>query len=99
MLLLLTLYLMLSFVSWVVTGNETGSPSGVLIASLDLRGTIISNLNCSHRSQLTKELFLVIIESLIVFNNGHENMVLYATPSPRARENVTRFTFTTNGVL
>ena len=49
----------------IVTGNETGSPSGVLVASFDLCGTIIYSLNCSPRSPLTKAFFLVIIEAII----------------------------------
>ena len=45
LLLLLLLYLMFSCFSCIKTGNETGSPSDFLGASLDLCGTIISSLN------------------------------------------------------
>ena len=70
---------------WIETGNETGSPSDVLGYSLDLCRTIISILNFSPRSPLSKAFFLVTIEALFVCRNGHENMVLHATSSPRAR--------------
>ena len=40
-----------------------------------------------------------MIGYLIVSMNVHENMVLRATPSPRAKETVAGFTFTTKGVL
>ena len=90
---------MLSFFTWTENGNETGSPSDVLGASLAICGTIISSLNCYNRIPLTKALFLVMIEALIFFRNGHENMVFHATPSPRARETVTGFSFTTKGVF
>ena len=33
---------------------------------------VVSSLKCPPRSPLTKELFLVTIEYLIVFRNGHE---------------------------
>ena len=35
----------------------------------------------------------------IVFRNGHENMVLHATPYPKLRETVTGIKHTTKGVL
>ena len=44
---------------------------------------------------MTKEFLSVIIEALIVCRNCHENMVLHATPAPRARATVTGFPFTT----
>ena len=50
-------------------------------------------------SPLTKALFSVSIEDLIVCRNAYEKLVFHATPSPRARENVTGCTFTINGVL
>ena len=78
-------------VSGITIGNETGIPSDVLGASLDLCGTIISSLNCSTRLQLTNVLFSAIIEALIVCRNGHENMLLHDTPYPRLRETVTGF--------
>ena len=83
-----------------MTGSETGSPYDVLGASLDIFVTIISILNCSSIIPLTKDLLLlVIIEALIVCSNGHENIVLHATPSPRVRETVNGFPFTTKGLL
>ena len=54
------------FISGISTGNETGRPSAILGASLDIWGTIISILNCSPRSPLDKALLFVIIEVLIV---------------------------------
>ena len=81
------------------TDNETGISSNVLGDLLAICGTNISIINYSTRSPLTKALFLVIVEPLIVCRKGHENMVLYATPSPRARETVTGFPFTTKVVL
>ena len=99
----LLLLLILSFIfycfPWIETGNETGSPSDVLGDPLTLCGTIISSLKCSPRSPLTKEFLSVTIEDLIVCRNGHENMVLHANPSNRARETVTGFSFTTKGFL
>ena len=99
LLFLLPLTFMLSCFSWITTGKESGSPYDVLGASLALCGTIISSLNWSPRCLLTKLLLLVIIEALIVFRNGQKNMVLHATPSPRAWETATGFPFTTRGVL
>ena len=87
---------MLCYVSEIVTVNETVSDYDDLGAYLDLCGSIISILNCSPRSSLTKVFVLVIIESFIVYRNGHEKMVLQVTPSPRARETVTDCTFTKN---
>ena len=84
---------------WIDNGDETRSPSDLLGASLALYGTIISILNCYHRSTLTKALLLVMIEASSVYRNGHENMVFHATPSTIARENVTGFQFTTKAVL
>ena len=86
-------------VSRIMTSNETGSPSGVLGDSLDICGTIVSSMNWSPRSSLIKELFLVIIEALIVCSNGYEKMVLHATPSPRDRYTVTGCPFTTKVFL
>ena len=57
---------MYSCFHWIKNGNETGSLSDVFGASLALFGTIISSLNFSPRSTLTKELLLVMIEALIV---------------------------------
>ena len=74
----------LFFISGIANGNANGSPYDVLGASLDLCGTTISILNCYPRNKMTKELFLVIIEALIVCRNGHKKMVFNATPSPRA---------------
>ena len=85
---------MLSCFPWIEDGNENISPSNVLVASLDICGTIISGLNCSPGIPLTRALFSVTIETLIVCMNGHENVVLHATPSPRERETVTGFKFT-----
>ena len=79
--------------------KTTGIPSNVLGASLDLCGTTISILNFSTRSPTTRELLSVIIEELLVFRTGPENRVLHTTPSPRAKETVTGFLFTTKGVL
>ena len=81
--------------SGIATGNETVSPSDVLGASLDLCGTIISSFNFSHSSPLTKALLSAIIEALIFFRNGHEKIVLHATPSPRDRETFTGCPFNT----
>ena len=91
---LVLLSFMLSSLLWIVNGNKTGSLSDVLGDSLALYGTIISILNCSTRNPLTKSLFVVIIEDLIVCKNGHKNMFLHATPSLRVRKTVTCFTFT-----
>ena len=74
-------------------------PSDVLGNSLTLCETIISILNCYPGSPLTKTLLLEMIEALIVCRNGHENMVLHDTPSPKARETVTGFPLTTKGFL
>ena len=98
-LLLLPLYFMLSCFSWIATHNETVYPSDVLGDYLSLCGTIIYIIKLSPRITLTKALFLVIIEALIVCRNGNENMVLQATPYMRARETVTNFLFTTKVVL
>ena len=65
------------FVSRIATGNETGSTSDIFVASPDLCETIVSRFNCSPRIPLTKAFFLVIIETLIVYRNGHENVVLH----------------------
>ena len=50
--------LLLSFVfycfTWIENGDETGIPSDVLVDSLSICGTIISSLNFSPRSPLTK---------------------------------------------
>ena len=99
MLFLRTLSFVLSCAYWIANGNLTVSNSDVLGASLAICGTIIYILNCSPSSALTKKFFSVIIEALIVCRNGHENMVLHATPSPRARDNVTGFLFTTKVFL
>ena len=99
MIFLLLLYFVLYFFPWIENGNETGIPSDVLVYSLSLCGTIISSLKCSPRSPITKALFSVTIEALIVYINGHKTMMLYATPSPREREIVTGFPFTTKGFL
>ena len=98
LLLLPPLSSMLSCFTWTKTGNETGSPYNVLGDFLDLCETIIPTLNCYPRSPLTKTLFLVMIEALIVFRNGHKNMVLHAIPYTRARGAVTGCPFTTKGV-
>ena len=86
-------------VSRVVTGNDTGSPSDVLGDYLALYVTIVSILNCSPRSTLTKAFYLVIIEDLIFCKNCHKNMVLQVTPFPRAKETVTGCPFTSKGFL
>ena len=99
LLFLLTLSFMLSFFTWIKTGNETGSPYDAMFDSLDLCVTIIYSLNCSPRSPLTKVLFSVMIEALIFCSNGQQNMVLHATPYPRERETVTGFPFIKKGVL
>ena len=91
---LLHISLILSFVYWIATGNESGSPSGVLGDPLALCGTIISSLNWSPMIPQTKSLLSVIIEDLIVCRNVHGKMMLHATPSPRARETITSFPFT-----
>ena len=98
MIYLLPLYFMLSSFTWIKTGNGTGGPSDVLVASLALCVTIIYILNCSPSSTLTKALLLVNIEDLIVYRNGHRNMVLHATRSPKVMETVTGFTFTKKGI-
>ena len=99
LLFLMPLYFVLSCFPWIDTDSENGSPSNSLGASLDLCGVIIPSLNFSPRSPITKELFSVMIEALIVCRNVHENMVLHATPSPRARDTVTGFLVTTKGFL
>ena len=90
---------MLFCVFGIVTGNETGSPYDVLGDPLALRWTTISSLNCYHSIPLTKALLSVIIKVLIVCSNSHKDMVLHATPSPRDRETVTGFLFTTEEFL
>ena len=90
---------MLFSLSGIVTVDETVSTSDFLGSSLDLCGTIINILNFSPRSPLTKALFLVIIEVWIICRNSYKKMVLHATPSPRARETVTCYPFTTEDVL
>ena len=80
---------------WIKTGNETGITSDVLGAYLAICTAIVSSLNYYTRSLLNNSLFLVIIETLIVCRDGHEYMVLHATPSARVRETVTGFMFTT----
>ena len=90
---------MLFCVSTITTSNKTGSPSGILGDFLDICGTIISRLNFSPRSPLTKALLLVIIKALIIFRDGHENMVLHATPSSWAKETFTGCPFTTKEFL
>ena len=99
LILLITLSFMWLCFSWIATDNETGSPSDVLGASLDLFGTIISSLNFSPSSPITKTLLSFIIEDSIICRNGHENIVLHASLCPRSRETVTGFLFTTKGVL
>ena len=96
---LLLLSFMFSCFPWISTYNKTGSPSDVLGASLAICGTTISSLNCFTRIPLIKALLLVMIEALIVCRNGHENMVLHATPYPRARETVYGFPFITKRFL
>ena len=86
-------------VSGITTSNGTVSTSDVLGYYLALCGTIIYIFNFSPGSPLTKALLLVIIESLIIFRNGHENMVLHANNYPRAKETVTGCAFTTKGTL
>ena len=82
---------MLSCFPWIETGNATGRPSDVLVDSLDLCGTIISRLNFSPSSLLTKEFFLVIIEALTVCRNGHENMVFECSSSVTSRASRSTF--------
>ena len=50
-------------------------------------------------STLTKVLFLVIIEALIVFRNDYKKMVLHTTTSPKATETVTGCPCTTEVFL
>ena len=83
----------------ITTGNESVSPSGVWGASLSLCGTIIFRLNFYPRSPLIKLLFLVIIGTLFFCRNGHENMVLHATPYPRSMDTVTVCPLTTKGAF
>ena len=90
---------MLSCVYWISAGNETGIPSDILGAYLDLCETIIYRLNFSPMIPLMKSLLLVIIKDLTVCSNDHENMVLNANPYSRARETVTGFKCTTKGFL
>ena len=63
------------------TVNETGIPYNFLHASLDIFGAIILILNCYTRIPIAKVLLLVVLEDLIIFRNGHKNMLLHATPS------------------
>ena len=67
----MTLSFLFSCFPCIETGNETGSPSDVLSASLALCGTIISRLNCYPIIPLTKVLLLIIIEPSIFCSNGH----------------------------
>ena len=71
LLFLLLLSFMFSCFSLIENDKKTGSLSDVLGSSLDLCWTIISSLNCYPRRPLTKALFLVMIEALIVCMNGH----------------------------
>ena len=68
----MSLFSVLFCVSGIMNGNETGILSDVLGASLDLCVTIVYRLNFYLGSPLIKFFFLVIIEVLIVFINGHE---------------------------
>ena len=68
---MLPLSFVLFCVSGIATGNETGSPSDFLVDYLDFFGTIIYIFNLSLRGPLTKALFLVTIEALIVFIKFH----------------------------
>ena len=95
MISLMPLSSVLFCVSVIVTVSETVSPSDALGGSLDIFGTIISILNFSHKIPLTKVLLLVIIEALIFAGTAIKKMVLRSSPSPRARDNVTGFPFTT----
>ena len=96
---ILPLTSVLFFVSGIVTLNETGNPSGDLVTSLDLCGTIISRLNCYPRITLNKELFSVIIEALFFCRKVHEKRVLHAIPSPRSMETFTGCLLTKKVVL
>ena len=69
--------------SGIVTFNEIGNPYDVLVPPLDLCGTIIYSFNCSTSIPITKTFFSVNIEALIIFRNGHKNMVFQVTLSPR----------------
>ena len=96
---MLPLFSIIFCVSGITTGNETSSPSDVLGASLALCGTIISILNCYPMISITKALFSVIIETLIFYGNGQENILLRANPSHRERETFTGYAFTTKVFL
>ena len=96
---ILSLFSVLFCVCGIATGNETDSPYDVLVSSLAPCVTIVSDLNLSPMIPLTKALLLVITEALNVFSNGHEKMLLHATPYPRSRETVTGFPFTTKEFL
>ena len=96
---IMTLTSVLFCVYGIVTGNGTGSTSGVLGTSFALCVTIIYRLNFSPQIPLTKALLLVIIEALFDCRNGHDNMVLKAEPSLRARETLTGCQFTTKRFL
>ena len=63
------------FVSRIMNGSETVSPSDDLNDSLSLCGTITSSLKFPPKSLITKAFFSVIIENLIVFRNGHKKGV------------------------
>ena len=89
MIYMLRLFHVVFFVYGNETGNKTVSPSKCF-------GFFLGYL-WSHR--LNIELFLVIIETLLVFINVHEKTFLDATFYPQVRENVTCHTFTTKGVL
>ena len=48
---------------------------------------------------MTKALFSVNIEALIICRKLHDRIALHETPSPRENDNAVGFDFTTNGVL
>ena len=83
----------------IETCNETSIPSDVVGASLDLRGKILSILNCYPWNPMTKALLSVIIEALIISSNRHENIDFHVVPSPRMKDTVTGCAFTIEGVL
>ena len=78
----------------VVTVNETGITFDVLVYYLYIYGIIISIFNCYPSIPMNKALLSVGTGALIVFMNGHENILFCVTPYLREMYTVTVCTFT-----
>ena len=89
----------LSSMIFGITGIDNSITSDILDPPLALCGTTISILNRSTKIKMTKVLFLVTIQALIVCRNSHENLELHDTNSTRSRDTVTGCDFTKKGFL